>query len=373
MADAKLLLAALSDAIDAERATSLERISGLAADNARLTGVVADLTGQNADLIAQLNVLDPWRTVDKTGATLANAAIQAILDKGPAKVPPGRYLIDPMVPLLVSHDLDMALDALFVEQASPAPRDCAIKVVGDGVTVTGGHIIGDRSLGAYTAGSTNEWGYGMLVVGAGVTVNDLVVEQCTGDGVGVVGRNCTLNRVLSTRNRRQGVSVFADGFIANNCSFTYTGAYGMDPAAPNGPCAGIDFEPDVGGAMVATLNNCKLDHNRTGLLAWLRAEVGGALTITMTGGSMEANANGTWAKALAGSISLAVNRVAVTRNTGSGVKSDVGATVGVNGCTFTGMAARTPFDLVGVNDVRVRYDIPTGFGGKLVVGLNHYK
>lgn len=116
----------------------------------------------------------------------------------------------------------------------------------NGVTdaeISGGTICGDRTTHTGTSG---EWGHGIGIYDStGVTISNVVVKSCWGDGVyiGTANDNSTtaksrqisLSGVTTDNNRRNGLSVVAaDGVTVDGCLFVNTN--GTDPQA------GIDIE-----------------------------------------------------------------------------------------------------------------------------------
>lgn len=116
----------------------------------------------------------------------------------------------------------------------------------NGVTdaeISGGTICGDRTTHIGTSG---EWGHGIGIYDStDVTISNVVVKNCWGDGVyiGTANDNSTtaksrqisLSGVTTDNNRRNGLSVVAaDGVAVDGCLFVNTN--GTDPQA------GIDIE-----------------------------------------------------------------------------------------------------------------------------------
>lgn len=350
MTDTKDLLTQASAELDAERLAQALALHEAEASIDSLIQQANGLRGQIADLQEQLAAIDPWAGVDKTGATDVTDLVQARITAG-YDMPAGRYLIDPTKTLKVTRDWKMDPNAVLMDMPSPSPRDCCIDIAGNGLSVTIGQVVGDRMSGAYTVGSTNEWGYGVKVSGDNCKVYNAHVSRCTGDGFGIIGKNCELYDCVSTENRRQGASVFnADGFKAYRCTLTNTGALTVDgktdAAAPNGPCAGIDFEPDASPTgqpppnVNAYLEDCVITGNRAGVLAWLRLEVGGSLNITMKNCTTGGNANGINAKALAGSIKLTVTGGKSVSDRSSVARIETGSALDISGVAVTGLSAK---------------------------------
>lgn len=362
-------------------ATSNTKLAAAVAQATNVRFAVSDILttlGDAGTALAAIDIPDPFALVDKTGAVDVTDAIQKALDAG-LPIPAGRYLVDPVKGLTSSRDVLMDPEAVLVAKPNSAIRYCVLHVTGDDLSVSLGQVLGDRLKHGYVAGSTSEWCYGVQLTGNRIKLNGLNVSQCPGDGLGVSGKDIEIRNIASTQNRRQGMSVFnAPGLKVYDSEFSLTGALGTDPAAPNGPCAGVDIEPDAAANVDVTFERCRFIGNRTaGVLAWLRKEVGGALNITLTDCDLIGNANGANTKALAGAVTMAVNRSRFTKNTAAAVRAEGGSTVTVgtslvaDANTIIGMAQRTATTGTGVV---TRYDLQkVGVpAGVIVAGVNNY-
>ncbi|WP_161805627.1 right-handed parallel beta-helix repeat-containing protein [Frateuria defendens] len=184
------------------------------------------------------------------------AAIQAAINALPSSggtvvIPSGIYMINAQSSIsLRSHvRLQLASTAQLNVIPNGSERYYLIKAWKvNNVEITGGRIVGDR---AKHRGSTGEWGYGINILASSkVYVHDIEASEFWGDGlyVGAIGSagsaiasaDVTINRVVSTGNRRQGLSITpADRVYVVNSTFSNT----------NGtkPEAGIDIEPQTQG------------------------------------------------------------------------------------------------------------------------------
>ena len=190
------------------------------------SAALAALVASIAILQAERDRLsNPWLDVDATGATDATDAFQAALDKT-GTVPAGRYLIDAEKGVVIRAGSTVVMDpeAILVVKPNGAQRYACISVQSS-ATLKGGQVVGDRLSHDYSAVGTHEWGYGVWVAGEKATVDGVRVSDCTGDGLGVVGDEHRILNVVSTRNRRQGLSVFSSsGLRVANSEFSNTGA-----------------------------------------------------------------------------------------------------------------------------------------------------
>lgn len=138
------------------------------------------------------------------------------------------------------------------------------------VSLSGGNILGDVD---GHIGNTGEWGYGIALSGAtNVKIKDVHISKCWGDGINIqiVGdeggrpsKNVTIDGIVATNNRRQGMSVEGvDGLLVNNSEFSNTSG--------TAPECGVDIEPWSSKNTVrnVTFSNCQfLNNNNAGLLA----------------------------------------------------------------------------------------------------------
>ncbi len=173
-------------------------------------------------------------------------AIQAVLNNHDSVyIPDGIYYINVDRALQLKSGQTLTLGERAVLRALPTSNGyysvIEISSVGD-VTVTGGQIVGERS--AHT-GSSGEWGMGINILESNrVTVTDVAVNDCWGDGIYIGGtqqpsRDITIDGVTCDNNRRQGLSItYAVGVEVTDSVFKNT--HGARPAA------GIDIEPNEG-------------------------------------------------------------------------------------------------------------------------------
>jgi hypothetical protein len=241
--------------------------------------------------------------------------------------------------------------------------------------VSGGNITGDRLDHNYSSGGSHEWGYGVKVVGDRAKVSDMWIGYCTGDGIIVSADDVTLTRVISQRNRRQGMSVFdAKRLKLVSCKFVDTGDMEGNPGTA--PKAGVDIEPDSGAAEDIEFHDCIFANNGTAnLLLWTRGGTTASITnVKVFGGSMSGAPNGIQVRGNNGAkITLAVDGCAIKRGSGSGIRAETGAVVKVTNNTFSTPTTRTAFELTGT-DTRTKYDIytPSTSPGSVDVGTNRY-
>ncbi len=187
------------------------------------------------------------------------AAFQAAINSlpvtgGTVTVPAGRYMINTLSSINMRSNTRLQMDpsAQLVAIPNSSGRYNVINISRvNNVEIAGGSIIGDR-IGHI--GNTGEWGMGVYILGSSkVFVHDINVSNCWGDGVyvgaygGFTGlitvvpsSDITLNHVVSTGNRRQGLSFgpVQHAYVVNS---TFSNTSGTAPQA------GIDIEPSTQG------------------------------------------------------------------------------------------------------------------------------
>jgi hypothetical protein len=199
-------------------------------------------------------------------------AIQSAIDSLPAKggtvlVPKGTYMIDAMrsINLRSNMTLQLSPDATIAALPNSSQRSYMIKVWNvSNVGITGGNIVGEREGHTGTGG---EWGYGINIQASNhVRVSGVHISHCWGDGmwIGALGKapnavpstDVSVDHVVSTENRRQGLSIGpVDGVTITNSTFSNT--HGTMPQS------GIDIEPQTQGqANNITIDHCNLIDNR---------------------------------------------------------------------------------------------------------------
>jgi len=182
-------------------------------------------------------------------------AFQAAIDALPAsggtvQVPPGDYLIDPVVGVQLRSRMHLAMSpgTRLLAKPNAAERAYVLNAyrVSD-TTISGGRIIGERSR---HKGTTGEWGHGLMIRAAErVNVRDMHISHCWGDGISIGGakvgatfvpsRDVTIERVVCADNRRQGLTIGRSRRVrVFDSEFIDTGG--------TLPGAGIDVEPDEG-------------------------------------------------------------------------------------------------------------------------------
>ncbi|RDZ27428.1 hypothetical protein DX914_14460 [Lysobacter silvisoli] len=202
-------------------------------------------------------------------------AFQAVIDALPATggtvyVPAGDYVIDPVRKLYLRSKMHLQLadGARLLAKRNDAERAYVLMVykVSD-VEISGGRIVGDRD---NHLGTSGEWGHGIMVRGASrVTIRDIHLSKCWGDGISVGGAIVTnqptvpsqgvvIANVVSTGNRRQGLSIGRSSEVkVYDSEFSYN--TGIAPGC------GIDIEPDandLGTTTTVHVENCLIHRNQ---------------------------------------------------------------------------------------------------------------
>lgn len=140
----------------------------------------------------------------------------------------------------------------------------------ENIQIKGGNIVGDVGHHTYISGSSSEWGMGITIQESqNVSLEDLYITLCTGDGIYVSGgkepsvgiydhasKNVTIRKVTCDANRRQGISIIhVDGLVVRDCSFINTGQLEFTE-----PGAGIDIEPNVSNGQNMSVRNLVVEN-----------------------------------------------------------------------------------------------------------------
>lgn len=152
------------------------------------------------------------------------------------------------------------------------PQYTIISVARNNIRISGGEIVGDIGSHQYIEGTTSQWGFGISINKAtNVTVSDIKLSKCTGDGIYIGGgkgkfigdcseasKNIVIKDVVSDDNRRQGISItYAEGVRIENCTFSNTGR--TESVSPG---CGMDIEPNEGQAVKNVMvKNCRFLNN----------------------------------------------------------------------------------------------------------------
>lgn len=201
------------------------------------------------------------------------AAIQAAInalpaDGGTVYVPGGTYLIDAVRNLRLRSQMhfQLAPDAKLAAIPNSVDRSYVLNVykISD-VEISGGQIVGERD---QHMGTTGEWGHAIMVRGSKrVTVRDIHLSRCWGDGLSIGGAAATtgtipsedvaVTNIVSTGNRRQAVTIGRSrGVKIYDSELSYTS--GIKPGC------GIDIEPDPDSTSSTSgvrIENCWIHHN----------------------------------------------------------------------------------------------------------------
>ena len=198
---------------------------------------------------------------------------------GTVYVPAGTYVIDPVrnVRLRSNMHLELASGAQLLAKRNNQERAYVLMVYKvSNVEISGGRIIGDRD---NHLGTTGEWGHGIMIRGSSkVTVRDIHISKCWGDGVSIGGAMVTgaptvpcndviISNIISTNNRRQGMTIGCGSNVkVYDSEFSETG--GIAPAC------GIDIEPDANDSRITStvhIENCLIRKNEgNGVLIYKR-------------------------------------------------------------------------------------------------------
>lgn len=246
-----------------------------------------------------------------TNTAAYNAAIAALpgdggiirpSTSGPFTINPGQIFIPSNT--FVDHETH---DCVFQSAFTTTDRRSMFEIRTESeVEFAGGELIGMLGLGTIPAGLFERC-HGIAVFGSSaVTIRDLTVRNCVGDGIsvgvqttGVRPDDVIIDNVLSTGNYRQGFTVGrSDNVTVQNCEGSYTSG--------TSPQAGIDVEPDNPDTQNSTntqIINCWFHHNTgPGILCYRSAD-----DVTASGNTLEYNSIGV--------SSYQTNNLEITGNT----------------------------------------------------------
>ena len=290
------------------------------------------------------------------------AAFQAAINAlpttgGTVVVPPGVYLIDTVKGVNLR-----SLMLLQIDPAATLKAKTSSKAVGkilflyniSDVEIAGGQLLGERETHIYASGGTDEWNMGIQLRNAKrVTVRDLRVANCTGDGmlVGYGSTDVVIANIVSTNNRRQGLSItYSSNVSVHDSEFSFT----------NGtkPQCGIDIEPGSKGCTGILIQNCRLNNNvKYGINVWRNAK-----NVTITQCTIERNQ----------SIGISFTGATGVTMTGNTIRYNDATGVlyadGTSGATHNGnlsygnyarqgILTRTPFTYTGYDKSKLSRDI----------------
>ena len=281
------------------------------------------------------------------------AAIQAAInalpaDGGTVLVPPGTYMIDTTrkVNLRSSMLLMMDPDAILKAKPASVARHYILYVNGKtDVEIAGGQLLGERDTHTYLTTGTDEWGHGIQILGGrGVTIRDLRVSRCTGDGVCIGGgsSDVVIANIVSTQNRRQGLSI-------TNCSNIRVHESEFSHTQGTAPECGIDLEPDDGYTCSdVVIEDCRLNDNaKYGINIWKRVS-----RVTIARCMIESN--GSLGMSTYGCSNIRMFSNTLRYNSATGVVYNDGtvdvsheANLSYGNYARLGSVTRTPFTLAG--------------------------
>lgn len=332
----------------------------------------------------------------KDDTAAINAAIKACYEAGggTVEVPQGRYMIDAAQQVDMMDYIHFKMDPMAELMVRPNSLEryglINMKSVNDAI-ISGGILIGDRDKHTYAGSGTHEWGHGIQLYGVQrVSIIGTKMTGFTGDGMSI-GRNGTLRsndvqiiEVLSTRNRRQGLSIVTgDNVLVYRSEFSYTGDEMPGEAAGTPPMCGIDIEPEKAAGAIRNIQiiQTRMAYNkRFGFLLERRSdENGGAdvYDVLVAECTIEQNfSNGFQNKA---GTNLILRDSTIQDNSASGTvwTGDKGSKVFNNtfrrNYTRNGVKVQNPpFTLTGTNSKTAR-DILKQAGTNVEVGSNRFE
>jgi parallel beta-helix repeat protein len=306
------------------------------------------------------------------------AAFQAAINSLPSSggtitVPAGTYLIDPVkkIQLRSYNHLSMSSDAVLKAKTNSATRSYLIYAYNrTQVEISGGRLMGDRATHHYVSGSTSEWNHGIQILGCThVTIRDLYVANCAGDGICIGGgaNDVRIANVVSTKNRRQGLSITRSHNVhVYDSEFSYTSG--------TSPQCGIDIEPDgTSTAYDIVIQNCRLSYNKMyGINIWKRVS-----NVTLSNCVIERNGSCGAATSYCSAVHFTGNTVRYNSATGIYLREGssnctVSGGLSYGNCTRLGIKTRSPFTLTGWAS-KVERDILIRSTTGTKIGTNSYK
>ena len=302
------------------------------------------------------------------------AAVNALPSTGgTVTVPAGTYLIDPTKKINLRSYMLLQMDPAAKLQAKTNNAIRAYLVYANGKTqveIAGGQLIGDRDTHQYVSGSTSEWNHGIQILGCThVTIRDLWVGKCAGDGICTGGNTSDLviANVVSTGNRRQGLSLTQCNDVkVYDSEFSYTNG--------TSPECGIDIEPDLTyTASNIWIENCRLNNNKKyGINVYKRVS-----QVTLNACTIENN--GSCGAVTVGCSYVTVQNCLVQNNSATGVQFYSGDhlvlqnSISFNNYNRLGNKDRVDFYLTGYASTISRDVLIKSYATAVTVGTNLYK
>jgi len=329
------------------------------------------------------------------GVTDATSYIQSLIDGlpsggGTVVIPAGvsgPYMIDTTrlnpggIKLRSNFRLQFLAGAQFKAKTNSQPRDYIllaqglhdVEIVGAGSNYI--HLIGD--LDTFVPSSTtttDEWGHGGAIYTCQrVTIRDLGVTKCVGDGFSTSG--CTdvvIQRVVSTHNRRQGLSVVGvSKLLVEDCEFAYTKG--------TSPECGIDVEPEQIVCQDMTFRRVRCHHNNKFGLLLLRRTTTQARILNVTVEDCEFDTNVSLGFQCKGPEGVMFHRNNVHDNGSEGAWVDGGDSFTGefntfhNNYTKDGANAARSFDLTGTSTKTTTDWVLRNFPTTSHINLNYYR
>ena len=248
-----------------------------------------------------VNVKDKGAKGD--GSTNDTAAIQAAINQvggsgGTVLIPDGTYMINAAsTGLFPKSNMTIKMTSAAILRAMPTDsgKYSVLRIENvSNVNVIGGKLQGERT---QHQGTTGEYGYGVLVIGAtNVVIQDITATDMWGDGFNIANasKNTKVCSVVADNNRRQGISIVsANGAVVQDSIFKNS----------NGvlPQSGIQIEPNANDVVsnVQILNSQALNNKGWGIKLTAPASGSSINTVTLNGNTVTGNGIGTNADGIA--------------------------------------------------------------------------
>lgn len=222
----------------------IEKLNSLDKTSAQIIGCDTIIISTNNSVISKFgaNGFDEKEDTDDI-----QNVIDAAIPGESITIPYGIYYINPDKGIKLKSDITLINNGVLKALPSNQETFGIIKINNvSNVNIIGGIIEGERDK---HLGTTGEWGMGIMIFSSSnILIKDVISKNNWGDGFYIgtqfddninIPNNVRLCSVISTNNRRQGLSITSgDTILVNRSIFRNTSG--------TPPSAGIDIEPNEG-------------------------------------------------------------------------------------------------------------------------------